>query len=62
MDIEVVTNADLWELERRLKDKKVEIDLIEGHRACQCRHGCQRVPMVRVGFRPSTARGFIGSL
>ena len=30
-DIEVVLNAGLWELERRIKDGSVNLDLIMGH-------------------------------
>ena len=50
VDIEVVMNADLWELERRIKDKKVELDLIMGHSKGRYIAIDANIPMVRVGF------------
>ncbi|MBW4616055.1 MAG: V-containing nitrogenase subunit beta [Desmonostoc vinosum HA7617-LM4] len=49
-DIEVITNADLWELERRIKDKSLNIDLILGHSKGRYIGIDNNIPMVRVGF------------
>jgi len=49
-DIEVVLNADLWELERRVKDKAVDLDLIMGHSKGRYVAIDHNIPMVRVGF------------
>jgi nitrogenase molybdenum-iron protein beta chain len=49
-DIEVITNADLWELERRIKDKTHKIDLILGHSKGRYIAIDNNIPMVRVGF------------
>jgi vanadium-dependent nitrogenase beta chain len=49
-EIEVIMNADLFDLERRLRDDELDIDLILGHskgRYIAIDHG---IPMVRVGF------------
>mgnify|MGYP001809673097 CR=1 FL=1 len=48
--MEIITNADLWDLEDRVKNQGLELDLILGHSkgrfaAMEC-----NVPMVRVGF------------
>ena len=48
--MEIVTNADLWDLENRVKNQGLELDLILGHSkgrfaAMEC-----NVPMLRVGF------------
>ncbi|MFD2113773.1 Fe-only nitrogenase subunit beta [Thiorhodococcus fuscus] len=48
--MEIITNADLWDLENRVKNEGLELDLILGHSkgrfaAMEC-----NVPMVRVGF------------
>lgn len=48
-DMEVVCNADLWELESRLKDG-MELDLILGHSKGRFISVDYHVPMVRVGF------------
>ncbi len=48
--IEVVWNADLWELERRIKDKSLEVDLILGHSKGRYIAIDNKIPMVRVGF------------
>jgi len=48
-DIEVVWNADLWELERRIKDG-LKIDLILGHSKGRYIAIDYNIPMVRVGF------------
>ncbi|MEH1801445.1 MAG: V-containing nitrogenase subunit beta [Nostoc sp.] len=49
-DIEVIWNADLWELERRITDKSLEIDLILGHSKGRYISIDNKIPMVRVGF------------
>lgn len=49
-DIEVLWNADLWELERRIKDKEIELDLIMGHSKGRYVAIDSNIPMVRVGF------------
>jgi nitrogenase molybdenum-iron protein beta chain len=49
-DIEVVVNSDLWELESRIKNKKLELDLIMGHSKGRWVGIDNNIPMVRVGF------------
>jgi V-containing nitrogenase, beta subunit len=49
-DMEVVCNADLWELERRVTDPNYKIDLIMGHSKGRYVGIYNNVPMVRVGF------------
>lgn len=49
-DMEVVCNADLWDLERRIRDKEVELDLIMGHSKGRYIAMDANIPMVRVGF------------
>jgi vanadium-dependent nitrogenase beta chain len=49
-DMDVVLNADLWELERRLRDKEIELDLIMGHSKGRFVAIDYNIPMVRVGF------------
>ncbi|WP_062327255.1 Fe-only nitrogenase subunit beta [Treponema endosymbiont of Eucomonympha sp.] len=49
-DMEIVTNADLWVLEDRLKNKGLELDLILGHSKGRFVSIDYGVPMVRVGF------------
>lgn len=48
--MEIVCNADLWELERRIKDKEIELDLIMGHSKGRFIAIDAGIPMVRVGF------------
>jgi nitrogenase molybdenum-iron protein beta chain len=48
--MEIVTNADIWELERRIKDKEIELDLILGHSKGRWTAIDNNIPMVRVGF------------
>ena len=48
--MEIVTNADIWELERRIKSKEVELDLILGHSKGRWTAIDNNIPMVRVGF------------
>jgi nitrogenase molybdenum-iron protein beta chain len=49
-DIEVITNADLWELESRIKDGSLKLDLIMGHSKGRFIAIDNKIPMVRVGF------------
>ncbi|NTV10520.1 MAG: V-containing nitrogenase subunit beta [Zoogloea sp.] len=49
-DMEVICNADLWELERRIRDKEIEVDLIMGHSKGRYIAIDAKIPMVRVGF------------
>jgi nitrogenase molybdenum-iron protein beta chain len=49
-DMEVIRNADLWELEDRIKNKGVKYDLIMGHSKGRYIALDANIPMVRVGF------------
>lgn len=49
-DMEVIWNADLWELEKRIKNKEIELDLILGHSKGRYVAIDNNIPMVRVGF------------
>jgi len=49
-DMEVVCNADLWELEKRAKDPNYGIDLILGHSKGRYVAIDTNIPMARVGF------------
>lgn len=49
-DMEVIWNADLWELEKRIKDKEIEVDLIMGHSKGRYVAIDNKIPMIRVGF------------
>ncbi|HBE76219.1 MAG TPA: Fe-only nitrogenase subunit beta [Firmicutes bacterium] len=49
-DIEVIWNSDLWELESRIKNKELEVDLIMGHSKGRFIAIDHNIPMVRVGF------------
>lgn len=49
-DMEVVTNADFWELENRIKNQGLELDLILGHSKGRFVSIDYNIPMVRVGF------------
>ncbi|MBP2666258.1 MAG: anfK 3 [Firmicutes bacterium] len=49
-DMEIITNADLWELEKRLKNEDLELDLILGHSKGRFISIDYHIPMVRVGF------------
>jgi nitrogenase molybdenum-iron protein beta chain len=49
-DMQVVTNADLWDLDGRLKRKEIELDLILGHSKGRWAAIDNNVPMLRVGF------------
>lgn len=48
--MEVVMNADLWELENRIKNEGLEVDLIMGHSKGRYISIDYNIPMVRVGF------------
>jgi len=48
--MEIVTNADLWELENRIKNEGLELDLILGHSKGRFISIDNKVPMFRVGF------------
>ena len=49
-DMEIITNADLWELENRIKNEGLELDLILGHSKGRFTAIDNNIPMVRVGF------------
>ncbi len=49
-DMEVVCNADLWELEKRAKNPDHRIDLILGHSKGRYVAIDNNIPMARVGF------------
>lgn len=49
-EIEVITNADLFELESRIKNKTLDVDLILGHSKGRYIAIDAQIPMVRVGF------------
>jgi len=49
-DLEIVTNADFWELENRIKNEGLELDLILGHSKGRFISIDYKIPMVRVGF------------
>ncbi len=49
-DMEVICNSDLWELEKRIKNKEVELDMIMGHSKGRFVAIDNNIPMVRVGF------------
>lgn len=49
-DIEVICNSDLWELEKRIKNEGLKLDLIMGHSKGRYIAIDNKIPMVRVGF------------
>jgi nitrogenase molybdenum-iron protein beta chain len=49
-DMKIITNADLWELENRIKNDGFELDLILGHSKGRFTSVDYKIPMVRVGF------------
>ncbi len=49
-DMEIVMNADLWELEDRIKNKGLQVDLILGHSKGRFVSIDYNIPMARVGF------------
>ncbi|MFS2223321.1 Fe-only nitrogenase subunit beta [Pantoea sp. B65] len=48
--MEIITNADLWELEDRITNQHLELDLILGHSKGRFTAIDNKIPMVRVGF------------
>lgn len=48
--MEIIMNADLWELENRIKNEGLELDLILGHSKGRFISIDYHVPMLRVGF------------
>ncbi|GAB6037581.1 Fe-only nitrogenase subunit beta [Fundidesulfovibrio butyratiphilus] len=49
-DMEIVTNADFWELENRIKNGGLELDLLLGHSKGRFLSLDHNIPMFRVGF------------
>jgi len=49
-DMKIIRNADLWDLEKRVKNEGLELDLILGHSKGRFVSMDVNVPMVRVGF------------
>ncbi|WP_413736286.1 Fe-only nitrogenase subunit beta [Sodalis sp. RH21] len=49
-EMEIITNADLWELEDRITNKGLKLDLILGHSKGRFTAIDNQIPMVRVGF------------
>ncbi len=49
-DMQIITNADLWDLDGRLKRKEIELDLILGHSKGRWAAIDNKVPLTRVGF------------
>jgi nitrogenase molybdenum-iron protein beta chain len=48
--MEIITNADFWDLEDRIKNRGLELDLILGHSKGRFIAIDNAIPMVRVGF------------
>jgi nitrogenase molybdenum-iron protein beta chain len=48
--MEIIMNADLWELENRIKNDGLKLDLILGHSKGRFTSMDYNIPMVRVGF------------
>lgn len=57
-DMEIITNADLWELEDRIKNKGLKLDLILGHSKGRFISIDNNIPMLRVGFPVYDRAGF----
>lgn len=49
-NMEIIMNADLWELENRITNEGLELDLILGHSKGRFISIDHKIPMVRVGF------------
>ncbi len=49
-DMEIIRNADLWDLESKIKNKEIEVDLIMGHSKGRFISIDNDIPMLRVGF------------
>jgi len=54
-EMEIITNADLWELEDRITHHDLKLDLILGHSKGRFTAIDNQIPLVRVGF-PTYAR------
>lgn len=48
--MEIITNADLWEMEKRITSGEIALDLILGHSKGRFTAIDNQIPMVRVGF------------
>jgi len=53
-DMQVITNADLWELENRIKNEGLELDLILGHSKGRFVSIDYNIPMFRLAFPLTT--------
>ena len=49
-EMQIIKNADLWDLENRIKNGEVELDLIMGHSKGRFISIDNNIPMLRVGF------------
>ena len=49
-EMDIVTNADIWELEDRIQNHGLELDLIFGHSKGRWTAIDNNIPMVRVGY------------
>ena len=49
-EMKIITNADLWEMEEKLQNNELELDLILGHSKGRFSSIDHKIPMVRVGF------------
>lgn len=49
-NMEIITNADFWELEKRIRNEGLELDLILGHSKGRFTAIDCKIPMLRVGF------------
>nr|WP_320133484.1 Fe-only nitrogenase subunit beta [uncultured Holophaga sp.] len=49
-DMEIITNADFWEMEDRIRNHDLKLDLILGHSKGRFTAIDNKIPMVRVGF------------
>jgi nitrogenase molybdenum-iron protein beta chain len=49
-NMEIIQNADLWDLESRIKNKEIDLDLIIGHSKGRFTSIDNDIPMLRVGF------------
>lgn len=49
-DMQIIMNADFWELENRIKNEGLELDLILGHSKGRFISIDYNIPMLRVGF------------
>ena len=56
--MEIITNADLWEMEKRITSGEIELDLILGHSKGRFTSIDNQIPMVRVGFPTYDRAGY----